>query len=409
MSCSADDRAPPGLLPAPARRPLTRRQCLAAAAVLLPVGGRAATPAGEAAGEAEAADRPVHLVAAWRCAARLGLDGQVQGDAAPTDYVGVLVLDWAAGQVRLQRAVPIADRVHGLVPDGAGGFYALAYRPGAWLVHVAADGRVQRQALDSTTRTLNGHAVLTPDRRWLLTTETDPRDSAGWISVRDAATLQVQAQWRSHGEEPHDLRLDEQGGLWVANGGIRRAAGDRKVELDRMDPSLARLNASTGALQGQWRLPDPRLSLRHLAVNRAADGAVHIGVGLQAEHDDPAQRAAAPTFALWDGQGLQLPSRSPAAKGYVGDISAGPAGSFYLASERAHQVLRWWPRAGAELQTVGELERAGALAPWSVDGLDGVFIASARGVARWHPLQAPRMLRWPLPMALDNHWVPLHG
>lgn len=33
------------------------------------------------------------------------------------------------------------------------------------------------------------------------------------------------------------------------------------------------------------------------------------------------------------------------------------------------------------------------------------LMAAGAGVARWHPSQPPRMMRWPSPMAIDNHWV----
>jgi hypothetical protein len=32
-------------------------------------------------------------------------------------------------------------------------------------------------------------------------------------------------------------------------------------------------------------------------------------------------------------------------------------------------------------------------------------MACGAGLARWHPTEGAAMLRWPQPMALDNHWV----
>jgi hypothetical protein len=38
-----------------------------------------------------------------------------------------------------------------------------------------------------------------------------------------------------------------------------------------------------------------------------------------------------------------------------------------------------------------------------------VIVAAARGIARWHPTEAPAMAPWPAPMALDNHWIVWEG
>ena len=48
----------------------------------------------------------------------------------------------------------------------------------------------------------------------------------------------------------------------VANGGLWRTLEGQKRDLDRMDPSLVKLDGRDGALRAQWRLPDPRLSIR---------------------------------------------------------------------------------------------------------------------------------------------------
>ncbi|MGB0129487.1 MAG: DUF1513 domain-containing protein, partial [Rhodocyclaceae bacterium] len=108
---------------------------------------------------------------------------------------------------------------------------------------------------------------------------------------------------------------------------------------------------------------------------------------------------------VWDGERLEVPTHIPLGMGYCSDIVPGQDGGFYLNGERADRVFRWHPEAPGELQVIAELERAGALAGWRQDGENGVFIGAARGVARWHPAQPPKMLRWPMNMALDNHWA----
>lgn len=352
------------------------------------------------------------LIAAWRSALRLSPLGETLEASAPTDYVGILQPDWEAGQIHIRQAVAIPNRVHGLVALPGGGFIAVAYRPGKWLLRVNAAGEIA-QRLEITTesgRTLDGHAVLSADGQHLVTTETVPESGAGWISVRDPQTLKKQAEWPTHGIEPHEARFDASGRLLVANGGILRAPGDKKRNLDDMNSSLVRIDIASGERLGQWRVTDQRLSLRHLAVasSNAANGKPLIGVAIQAEHDEPARRAAAPILAVWDGERLEIPSRMPIGNGYCSDIAAGPDGGFYLNGERANRVMRWHPGKPGELAVIAELERAGALASWRPDGeqgTNGVCISSARGMARWHPTAPAKLLRWPIEMALDNHWT----
>lgn len=365
---------------------------------------------------ASTAQRP-GLIAAWRTSARFERVGgamESTGTGAPTDYVGVLEPDWQAGRVVIRHAVAVPNRVHGLVATPDGGFIAVAYRPGRWLLRMDAGGApVTRLDLadEQTGRTFNGHGVLTPDGGWLITTETDPKDSAGWISVRDTRTLRKVAEWPSHGIEPHQACFDGNGHLVVANGGILRGASDRKRDLDQMDSSLVRLDMANGRQLGQWRLDDPRLSLRHLACahGQPAAGGSMIGVAMQAEHDDPVRRAAAPVLAVLDGDRFAIPSHVPLARGYCGDIVAAPGGGFHLSGERSDRAYWWHPGQPAELTTIAELGRAGALAASPADGTGDVFIAAARGMARWHRTQPPKALPWPVELAPDNHWVFVAG
>lgn len=232
---------------------------------------------------ADGADAPV-LIAAWRSSQTIDRAGRITGSGTPTDYVGLLAPDWETGRIDIRQALPVPARVHGLVAAPGGGYFAVAYRPGAWLLRIDAEGKLaaRRNLADEGPRTLDGHAVLTPDSEALITTETDPETSAGWISVRDPRTLERLAEWRTHGPEPHEARFDPGGHLLVANGGILRGANDRKRDLERMDSSLVRLDIASGERLGQWRLRDPRLSLRHLAVGHApaSGGPPLVGVAL---------------------------------------------------------------------------------------------------------------------------------
>ena len=336
--------------------------------------------------------------------------GQAGGQAeSGSHFTGVVQIDWLAGHVTIAHAIPLPSRAHGLVALPDGGWVTLANRPGRWLLRCDANGVAQRlHSLAGEARTLNGHAVLSPDGRWLFTTETDPRTGHGWLGQRELQTLALVAEFESHGVDPHQLVWAADQVLMVANGGIVRDAQGRKQPQQTMSPSLVRLDTRRGRLLGQWQLPDPQLSIRHLAwsAGAAADQRL-LGVALQAEHESPAQRLAAPTLAVWDGSQLRVPSGDARGGGYAGDIAAGPGGGFVVSAQKQGRAL-WWQPALPELMTVvAEVSEPCSLVS-SPDGA-GFSLGAGRGVARWHSQQGAQMLRWPLALAPDNHWVRLRS
>lgn len=378
---------------------LDRRQVLALAAA-----GAALAPRAGRAAEADAArsHRSLALAATWR--------GPAESDP---HHAGVIELDGDASRLAIRWSQPLPSRAHGLhvLPDGS--LVVVAMRPGRWLLRLAADGRLlRRQWMDDEPdgHRVDGHALATADGRVLFTPQTD-RAGQGWIAVRDAGTLALLDRWPLPGVDPHQLLLDAQGQIVLALGGIRRSADGRKVELDRMASALLRIDSRSGALLGRWTLADPRLSLRHLAWSHPAGReAPRLGIALQAEHDDPAARAAAPLLAWWDGQALHTALGERALAGYAGDISAAPGGGFALSAQMAGRALAWQPGPPAGAATIAELRQPCALAsPQQGDHAGAVLLAAAAGLARWHPRQPPRLLRWPAPMVLDNHWVVLEA
>lgn len=371
--------------------PLSRRRFVARLAAL----GGSAVAALPIARAADLAAPQQRLAAAWRLP---------DGAADELDRVGVLRIDWAAGQVTIEADHPAPGRAHGLFPMPDGGFVAVAGRPGRWLLRCDAAGRVlQRHELkaDGAPHTLGGHALLSADGSRLFTTETDPETGEGWIGIRSPRTLARIGGFRSHGVDPHQMLLDADGRLWVANGGIPRLPDGRKTALQRMAPSLVRLSPDDGRLLAEHRLEDPRLSVRHIAW--ADGGTSRLGVALQAEHDDEARRREAPVLAVLEDGRLTVASRDVEGAGYGGDIAAGPGGGFVVSGQKADRALLWHPGAASRLARIAELGDCCALASW--DDARGVLIAARLGVARWHVADAPRMLRWPVPMSPDNHWL----
>jgi hypothetical protein len=338
---------------------------------------------------ASAAARPTRMLAAW--------DEPDAASGTPRHRVGLIELDAVQGRAAVRAAVDVPTRAHGLVWDpGSASALAVARRPGDWLLRWWPQRRgrdAQQWIWGPPQRRFNGHALHVGDR--VLTTETDfdAGDSPGLVVVRDAANLQEVEVWPTHGRDPHALLADERG-LWVANGGIGTdLATGRSKDVRAMDSSLVQLDlAASGALLGAWRLPDERLSLRHLA--RAADGSV--GVALQAEHDDAGRRAAAPLLARWQRGTLQaVPYDGPPAGGYGGDIAV-LGDKYFVSATRAGQLLCWSAREGwGETLPFAD---AGALAVQS----DGLWCSGAAGWLACGPtgrsaVAAPRALQ------ADNH------
>lgn len=328
-----------------------------------------------------AAGRPaVRLAAAWE------RDGRFE--------VGILQLRGTA--LRRVEAIEVPTRAHGLLQQADGSIVAVARRPGDWMVRWKP-GAARNAAWTwlEEGATLNGHACMSADGRRLFTTETEHESGMGRIAVRDAASLEQIAAWPTHGADPHELVLDAAGDLWIANGGIVTApeTGRAKLHLERMDSSLVRLDARSGELEGQWRLEDPRLGLRHLAWGRW-EGRPALGIALQAEHTGEAERHAAPVLALWQDGRLRAQAGVSGLRGYGGDI-AYSEGRFAVSCPRGDAVVLCEARAKPQ---VFPLVGACALAA------EPLRSAGTREACSWSPGQQRASLDG---LRIDNHWLPL--
>ncbi len=272
----------------------------------------------------------VKLLATWR-------DGT-------QERVGVVQVTANGTELRSKvlQQLELPGRAHGLLARADGSVIVLARRPGDWLLEWHPSGAAKKWHWLQGEKRLNGHAQ-TRDDGLLLTTETDQESGEGWIGLRDLTQDRVLAHWPSHGLDPHELlRLPQAlgrfpaGTLMVANGGIPTHAetGRQKLLATGMDASLVAMDPANGRLLGQWRLPDERLSIRHLAWDAVTR---QLGIALQAEHDDPAARTQAPVLATWNGESLQAATHPPLA-GYGGSICARAGGGFIVSCTRANRI-----------------------------------------------------------------------
>lgn len=275
----------------------------------------------------------------------------------------------------------------------------LARRPGEYLLRMdPIRGKALQWHTMEDDRYLGGHAVLSANEQTFFTTETDAANGQGLIAERDLQSLEKLREFASGGIGPHALMLEPGGTLLVANGGILNLpeTGRRKLNVGSMAPNLTRLEVDSGAVLAQFRLPDPWLSLRHLAI--APDGT--IAVGLQAEHPDPLARRAAPAMALLNAQGFQtLPWQQGAAptgwNGYAADVCWG-GGQFWASAPQAGWLAGW--TADGQTQTTVNLPGAGALA---TNG--NQWIAAGDHAALQIGMADEQDRRYPLATPWDNH------
>jgi len=244
-------------------------------------------------------------------------------NAAGRFEIGVIRLGTAS--VEVLHSIEAPTRAHGLACTPDGQVIAVSRRPGDWIVRWQPGGEAH-WTWAGDERRFSGHLQCAPDGKSVFTTEIDQDSGDGVLVQRDAITLEETAAWPTGGHDPHDLEWLDARQVLVANGGIETLpeTGRVKRNLEAMDASLVLVDTTTGKHTGIWRLPDPRLSIRHLANHRSG----RIGVALQAEHDDAARRSQAPLFATFDpAAGTLVASSSVStANGYSGDITATDAG-----------------------------------------------------------------------------------
>jgi hypothetical protein len=349
---------------------------------------------------------------AWAGAATSAIRLATAWEGANGYQIGVLA---QRGQsLQIDAALDVPTRAHGVWVERGGTLLAVARRPGDWLLRWRPGAKAAVWSWIEPDRAFNGHVITSADGKTLYTTETNLETGQGLIGLRDAVSLEKTAEWSTHGMDPHELLLDADGSLVVANGGIPALpeTGRLKLHMDRMDASLVRLDTGTGELLGQWRLADKRLSLRHIAWGPVpaanTPGQRLLGIALQAEHDDASAKLAAPLLAVFDGRHLQSYPAGPGQMlaGYGGDI-AHAAGGFAVSCPRAHGVAVW--RADGQWTGFMALDEACALTASTTtgEGSGSRLWAGGRKLALARTSDGQVESSSLHGLRLDNHWTPL--
>jgi len=143
-----------------------------------------------------------------------------------------------------------------------------------------------------------GHAVFTPDGRYVLATERrrfdapfkNLADRFGRLVVRDAGTLAVLESLDCHGIAPHDVRPTEDGKYAVvANyGSVDLPPAGSKPTI--VEASVTVLELASGRLAHKWIAPVRDAELRHVAAH-GLDRIAAIGFRMGGEDEERALAA----------------------------------------------------------------------------------------------------------------------
>ncbi len=332
-------------------------------------------------------------------------------DLPGNQYVGGLVLP--EGRVFGQR-IPVRAHGNAIDPVNAGRVLFFARRPGTDAFEFDLKTQAVRTIFSTTPgRHLAGHGLFSRAGEFIFTPEHDYETPRGVIGVRDARDFRLLDEIETFGLDPHEIAwLPDGRTLIVANGGIMTHPRSfrRKLNIPSMDPSLCLIDAASGRLIEQLRLPDHLLSIRHLAITSTGV----VAAGLQYE-GEPAQSPS--VVGLYrPGQDFRLLPVPAAARsqvnGYVASIAISETDDVIAAACPMGSGVAFWNLASGEW--------AGFTVAAETYGItatgDGTLLASQRDGTAFKvegdtpdplDLDLSRAVRW------DDHWsfsdTPLAG
>ena len=194
------------------------------------------------------------------------------GYKAPDGSFGIAVL---AEDGSVIERTPLPARSHGMAFSPATNhLVAFARRPGTFALVIDRSGQKQPITIAAAeNRHFFGHGCFSPDGLTLYASENDFDANRGVIGLYDARdNYRRIGEYQTYGIGTHDLSVSDDGTLLIAaNGGIETHPdfGRTKLNLDHMEPSLALIDAATGALVERHALPEKlrQLSTRHIDLD----------------------------------------------------------------------------------------------------------------------------------------------
>ncbi|MEM8983706.1 MAG: DUF1513 domain-containing protein [Pseudomonadota bacterium] len=278
-------------------------------------------------------------------------------------------------------ASPIPFRGHDVIasPDRRS-LVCVARRPGRELIRLRmSDGEIQAAVSSDVHRHFYGHALFTPDGRYLFTTENDLITQQGIVTVRDADSLRKIETFSSHGIGPHELRWSHGGRfIAVANGGIATHPdyGRTPLNVDSMTPNLVLIDPRNGALVKSLQPRHTKNSVRHIDV--LPDNRVFVAMQQQ---DRNAANQHIIGLASWDNRFNELPmdvADVQALANYTASVACdAKTGNAVITAPRGHRVALWHAKQSRFLPSLRLPDAAGVC----VDTTRREFvISSGRGM-----------------------------
>ncbi|GAA6153613.1 DUF1513 domain-containing protein [Pseudoteredinibacter isoporae] len=255
---------------------------------------------------------------------------------------------------RLRFSLTLPQRLHQIItlpashPGQSRECLAVARRPGTELYHIDVDrGQLLNTIRSPGNRHFFGHASCVEQGDYIVVPQNHLDEKASSIGIYDrkeAWALIDEIPLPTVG--PHQLEcLSDGKTLVVAMGGIHThpESGRKKLNIDSMQSSLLYLDSGSGKVLDDFRPPDPKLSLRHLAIT--SDD--HVIVGAQYQGDGETIWPLA--YSHKGESSLQALSASQEVwrlhQQYIGSVSVEvgveSARFAYLSSPRGGVVSRW--------------------------------------------------------------------
>lgn len=321
---------------------------------------------------------------------------------------GGFYLSFFNGLGQEQTSHPLPSRAHHVLADSKRGWlFTIARRPGEFIA--IYDYQNQRPVTRLAVQAgyyLQGHALLSPDGRYLYTSETHLANDQGYLVVRDLnENFKVVKKLSTYGIEPHEfLWMPDGKTLVVANGGIK-TAGREKLNLETMQSSLVYLNSQTGEIIDKQLLADEfhQCSLRHLDV--AANGQVVVALQYQGHPADQVPLV----LAHKQGETLETLTMPELIRSqlqqYCGSACFDSSGQFVaVSSPRGNQIMLWDMQQRSFLSSIYAADGCGLAATQKEGeflvstGRGKVYLLNAiSGERQLINLEKGQQLRW------DNH------
>lgn len=321
------------------------------------------------------------------------------------DATHVVLVLGQAGEIL--RELPLSARGHDIaIHSETGNAVAFARRPGTFAAAFnVRDAREPQIFTAVEGRHFFGHGAFSRDGRLLYVSENDIADARGVIGIYDvAAGFKRTGEMPSYGVGPHEIiLLADRRTLAIANGGIDTVpeAGRENLDLGSMAPSLALIDAASGALIACQTLEAglKQLSIRHLAED--AKGQVWFGGQWAGD------LASAPELVGHAGRDNAIKLIEPAQmlgtalKGYIGSMAVTPDGATIAASAPKAGRILYIDAASGAVRAQSSLKDGCGIAG---EGPDAFATTSGLGAFR-HETAGARVLSEVMlaEIAFDNH------